>query len=435
MNSISRRTLLKGVGLTGLAGGTGAWLLTEQQTPEEALDDLLENALTALPAASISAALIKNGELAWGKSVGYQNLENKKPATLESIWPTIGSVSKLITWTAVMQLVEKGQIKLDGDVSDYLGFDLRNPHFPDTPITPYQLLTHTSSLSSRRMTSAPDSMADFFCKDYSVDLKGWITSYLAPNDINYNPDLAFDLYRPGDFANVTPDPIGVIAGYSNLNALLAAYLIEQVTNLSFEEYTHKYIFSILGIKDIGWQKNDLDQQKIITPYEAKNSPRAPVMAVFTQSMKERGYLSQTAIPFDGNKTYFAFDDCSYFSPFNAAGLLGSSTTALTTFMQSFLPQYNTETPLLKRETIDSMWQVQRSDPRTGSVLGLGWFQFRTTRHGTFWGHDGGGPGILSRVMIDPETGSGVVLLINNFFVDFRQRALLLDQLCASLKTA
>jgi hypothetical protein len=69
MNSISRRTLLKGAGLTGLAGGTGAWLLTEQQTPEEALDDLLKNALTALPAASISAALIKNGELAWAYKI------------------------------------------------------------------------------------------------------------------------------------------------------------------------------------------------------------------------------------------------------------------------------------------------------------------------------------------------------------------------------
>ncbi|GAL03394.1 hypothetical protein JCM19237_6288 [Photobacterium aphoticum] len=64
---------------------------------------------------------------------------------------------------------------------------------------------------------------------------------------------------------------------------------------------------------------------------------------------------------------------------------------------------------------------------------MGWFQFATTRHGTFWGHDGGGPGILSRVMIDPTTGNGVVLLINNFFVDFRQRARLLDELCAALE--
>ncbi|PSV40255.1 hypothetical protein C9J38_03875 [Photobacterium sp. GB-210] len=124
MNKISRRRLLKGVGIGGLVGVTGAWALTKKQTPEKALEDLLENAITDLPAASISAALIKNGELVWEKSSGYQNLESKKPATFESIWPTLGSVSKLVTWTAVMQLVEKGKIKLDGDVSDYLGFTM-----------------------------------------------------------------------------------------------------------------------------------------------------------------------------------------------------------------------------------------------------------------------------------------------------------------------
>ncbi|PSV53290.1 hypothetical protein C9J45_07395 [Photobacterium sp. GB-1] len=303
------------------------------------------------------------------------------------------------------------------------------------PITPYQLLTHTSSLSSRRMTSDPDSMADFFCKDYSDDLNAWITSNISPDGAHYRSDLVFDLYQPGDFTQVTPDPIGVIAGYSNLNALVAAYLIEKVTNLSFEEYTYKYIFSPLGIKDIGWQKADLDQQKLITPYEAKNSPRAPIMGVYTKSMKDRGYLSQRVIPSDGNKNYYTIDDCSYFSPFNAAGLLGSSTLALTTFMQSFLSQNKAKTALLKRETIDSIFHVQRNDLTTGSNLGLGWFQFKTARHGTFWGHDGGGPGILSRVMIDPDTGNGVVLLINNYFVDFRERALLLNKLCEVLKTA
>lgn len=104
-------------------------------------------------------------------------------------------------------------------------------------------------------------------------------------------------------------------------------------------------------------------------------------------------------------------------------------------MQSFLSQNKAKTALLKRETIDSIFHVQRNDLTTGSNLGLGWFQFKTARHGTFWGHDGGGPGILSRVMIDPDTGNGVVLLINNYFVDFRERALLLNKLCEVLKTA
>ncbi|MBV7260983.1 serine hydrolase [Photobacterium sp. WH24] len=433
MQKISRRGLLKSAVIAGVAGTTGAWWLHDTQTPEAALDEMFNDALTDLPAASIGAVLIKNGQMVWGRGFGYQNLENRVPATLDSIWPTLGSVSKLVTWIALMQLVEQNQVRLHDDVSDYLGFTLRNPHFPDTPITPYHLLTHSSSLSTRKMTSAPDSMADFFCKQDSVDLKTWVTTYLSPQGAQHDPALAFDPYQPGDFSQLTPDPIGVIAGYSSLNTMVAACLIEQVSRLSFEDYTQQHIFSPLGLKDIGWQKAELDQQKIITPYEAKNSPRAPIMAVFTQQMKDRGYLDRTAVTADDHKTYFAFNDCQYFSPLNAAALLGSSTNAFVTLMCACLPQDKTTPALLKRETLNSMWQVQRHDPRTGSTLGLGWFQFKSPRYGAFWGHDGGGPGILSRVMVDPETGDGLVLLINNFFVDFRKRAALIDQMMKTLE--
>lgn len=431
MGSLSRRAVLKGLGLAGVVGGVGAWALAENKAPEQVLEEMFQDALTALPAATISAAVIKSGELAWAKSFGYQDLESKTPASLDSIWPTLGSVSKLVTWTALMQLVETGAIQLDGDISDYLGFTLRNPSFPDTPITPYHLLTHSSSLSSRRMTSAPDIMADLFCKDYQESLNAWVLAYLAPEGAYYNSELVFDNYRPGDFANVTPDPLGVVAGYSNLNAMLAAYMVEQVTSQSFEEYTSKRIFLPLGIEDAGWQKDVLNQAKIITPYEAKNSPRPPVMAVYTKSMQDRGYMGTSEIAAVGNKSYFSMADCQYFSPFSSAALLGASTHALTAFIQSFLP--HAKTRLLQRETLDRMWKVHRQDAITGSKLGLGWFQFAPPRHGVFWGHDGGGPGILSRVMIDPHSGNGVVLLINNFFVDFRRRSQLIEELCSSLK--
>ncbi|PSU35604.1 serine hydrolase domain-containing protein [Photobacterium lutimaris] len=433
MSRVSRRTVLKGVGLASIAGGVGVWALAGNKKPEQVLEEHFQDALTDLPAATISAAVIRNGEIAWAKSVGYQDLKSQTPASLDSIWPTLGSVSKLVTWTALMQLVESGAVDLDGDVSDYLGFTLRNPSFPDTPITPYHLLTHSSSLSSRKMTSAPDEMAELFCKDDSESLKTWVQARFAPAGQHYDPELAYDDYRPGDFDHVTADPLGVISGYSNVNAMVAALLIESVTSLSFEQYTKKHIFFPLGLTDIGWNKAELDQAKIITPYEAKNSPRPPVMAIYTKSMQDRGYMSQTAFAADGNKRYFSLEDCQYFSSFNAAALLGSSLQALTIFMQSFLPQANTT--LLKRETIARMWDIQRQDPITGSLLGLGWFQFSTPRHGVFWGHDGGGPGILSRVMVNPQTGDGVILLINNFFVDFRRRSQLLEELCSAFKVA
>ncbi|WP_434362575.1 beta-lactamase family protein [Parasalinivibrio latis] len=154
------------------------------------------------------------------------------------------------------------------------------------------------------------------------------------------------------------------------------------------------------------------------------------MAVYTKSMHDRGYMSKKVSQMNGRKTYYALDDCSYFSPFNSAGLLGASVTAIATFVQSFLPQYQSGKGLLKKETVEDIWKVVRQDPMTGSAIGLGWFDFNVPGYGTFWGHDGGGPGILSRVMVDPKTGNGVVLLINNFFVDFDVRNHLIKKLCA-----
>jgi CubicO group peptidase (beta-lactamase class C family) len=62
----------------------------------------------------------------------------------------IGSISKTITATAVMQLWERGKFKLDDDVNKYLPFQVRNPHFPDDPITFRQLLTHKAERTPGR---------------------------------------------------------------------------------------------------------------------------------------------------------------------------------------------------------------------------------------------------------------------------------------------
>ena len=61
----------------------------------------------------------------------------------------IASISKLVTTIGAMRLVEAGQLNLDADVSGLLGFSLRNPAFPQVPITLRMLLSHTSSLTDR----------------------------------------------------------------------------------------------------------------------------------------------------------------------------------------------------------------------------------------------------------------------------------------------
>lgn len=104
----------------------------------------------ARPLASLSVVVIRDGRLTYEKQFGRRHIDaahpaNDRPATHETLY-RIASISKLVTTLGVMRLVEGGTLALDADVGDYLGWRLRNPHFPDAPITLRMLLSHTSSL-------------------------------------------------------------------------------------------------------------------------------------------------------------------------------------------------------------------------------------------------------------------------------------------------
>lgn len=420
MSNITRRTLLKVTAIAGV-GATGAFVLGDKsKTYQEQLDTLLNDALTELPAASIGAGIIKGGELVWSKGYGYQDIETRTPMSADSIWQTIGSVSKLVAWTAFMQLIEKQQIELHGDISRYCGVRIRNPNYPDTAITPYHLLTHSSSFSSRKLMSAPDTIADLFCKAYTTDLKFWIEENILETGVNYSPELAFDNYQPGDFANIKNDPLGVLSGYSSINSVMAAYLVECVSGISFEQYCKEEIFEKIGMENTAWSKYSLDKTQLITPYEATKSQRVPIMAVYTKAMQEKGYLSSSEIKSVDGKGYFSVQNCDYFSPFYPSALLGTSVNSFAKFLIAFLsPRGDTNSQLLKPETINQIFSLERKDNVTGSGIGLGWFQC-SDRGPTIWGHDGGGPGILATVEVDKEKGNGFILFINNFFVNYKR---------------
>ncbi len=102
------------------------------------------------PLASLAVVVVADNQIVHECSLGNRWIDPLDPArslplTSETSF-RVASISKLVTALAVMQLVERGLVGLDRDVGDYLGFVLRNPHFPATPITTRMLLSHTSSL-------------------------------------------------------------------------------------------------------------------------------------------------------------------------------------------------------------------------------------------------------------------------------------------------
>lgn len=96
-----------------------------------------------IPGMALSYA--RDGRVRFIQGYGFADLASRRRVTADTIFP-LASVTKTVTATVVMQLVEQGRLGLDEAVAPHLGFPLANPHHPDAPITVRQLLTHTSSL-------------------------------------------------------------------------------------------------------------------------------------------------------------------------------------------------------------------------------------------------------------------------------------------------
>ena len=148
-------------------------------------------------------------------AAGLADRAHGRPLTIDS--PVrIASISKLVVALGVMRLVEQGGLDLDRDVSDYLGWSLRNPAFPDRPITLRLLLSHRSSLR--------DGI------DYAIPLGTTLRTALAA-------PAAFDAEHPP----------GAYFRYTNLNFPVIASVMESATGERFDRLIARLVLQPLGL--------------------------------------------------------------------------------------------------------------------------------------------------------------------------------------------
>ena len=138
------------------------------------VEDFFDTAVPAglakynIPGATVS--VVQNGELIFSKGYGYADLTNETLVDADSTIFHIGSVTKLFTWTCVMQLVEEGKIDLDTDINTYL-IDFSIPDtYPGQPITMRNLMTHTAGFEDTFRREAVEDVEDLFpfriyCRD------------------------------------------------------------------------------------------------------------------------------------------------------------------------------------------------------------------------------------------------------------------------------
>ena len=160
------------------------------------------------------AAFDREGITAAGAS-GLADRVAGRPLTIDDP-ARIASISKLVVALGAMRMVEQGRLDLDRDASDYLGWRLRNPAFPERPITLRQLLSHTSSLQDQ--------------VDYAVPLGTSLESVTAD-------PRAFD----------SAHPPGAYFRYSNLNFPVVASAMERATGERFDRLMARLVYAPLGL--------------------------------------------------------------------------------------------------------------------------------------------------------------------------------------------
>jgi CubicO group peptidase (beta-lactamase class C family) len=181
------------------------------------LDGYVPYALRTADIPGVVITIVKDGQILTARGFGYADREKRTAVDPDRTLFRPGSVSKLITWTAVMQMVEQGKLDLDKDVNTYLDFKI--PEYEGKPITLRQVMTHTAGFEEaikNLIFSDPAHMQPL--GDY---LKRW-----TPKRV----------FAPG----TTP-------AYSNWATALAGYLVERVSGETFDDYCDKHIFAPLGM--------------------------------------------------------------------------------------------------------------------------------------------------------------------------------------------
>jgi CubicO group peptidase (beta-lactamase class C family) len=183
------------------------------------LDGYMPYALRSADIPGAVVVVVKDGKILTARGFGYANVDKKTPVDPDRTLFRPGSVSKLITWTAVMQMVEQHKLDLDRDVNAYLDFKI--PPYKGQPITLRQIMTHTAGFEE-----AVKGLLIYDAKKH-VSLESYLKRWTPTR-----------IFAPG-----------TTQAYSNWATSLAAYMVQRVSGEDFDSYLDRHIFAPLAMRN------------------------------------------------------------------------------------------------------------------------------------------------------------------------------------------
>ena len=304
---------------------------------------------------SLSVAVVDNGNMVWMESFGFADKENRIEATPNTLY-TIASISKPMTATGIMKLVEDGELDLDADIQTYLNDTQLDFYVNNTnSVTCRNLLSHTSGLPMH---------FQYYYDDAAVAI----------------PDITQVIDRYGIIVN-QPSSKYV---YANLGYGILGKVISDTTGKSFNDYMTDEVFTPLGMTHTTLDISPKTKSKLAKRYDIKGK----------------------LIPFSFADTPGAANVSTTIRDLIRFGMfhLGSS------------PESGA--PLLSLESVQSMQEPQYPDNTNGrNTYGLGWFIDDGNYKCRMVHHGGGMDGVDAMIRLLPERGI-VVAAISNQYTEY-----------------
>ncbi|MBR0218223.1 MAG: beta-lactamase family protein [Clostridia bacterium] len=309
----------------------------------------------------------RDGEILYEYYFGADAKYNGRPVDGDTVFK-VASLTKMITAVGVMRLKEEGKLDLDAPLTyGSEGALIRNPRFPDTPVTLRQAMSHTSSLlGSAQYSTAP-----------------------AWEKITEDQNRYFSKYEPGTNYE-----------YANLNGGIMGSAIERASGQSLNAYMRDAVFAPLGIN---------------ASYAAHLLPDPePLSRTYTQEgevyMKAEKYLEE-------DRTFYE-DTCNPDSHYRASvgslyiSLSGMAKIGEVLACGGMADGVRILSPQAAAEMRADQRTVRGTTVTGESPYGLGVYRFTASDGRTWYGHQGRWVGMLTDLFVEPDTRTAVVLVMN-----------------------
>lgn len=372
ISGISRREFLAGVLVVAPALSRGDGQGTDD------LDALVRQEMSRANIPGLALGIAKEGEVQLARGYGFADLEYRRPVTANTVFH-IASVTKLVTATMLVKLLQDKLSMLDEPIEKYLDFPVANPRAADSPITFRHLLTHTSSISDQKYYEIDFRVAG---ADATLGLAELLQNYLQPDGRYYSADKCFSRAAPG-----------AAWDYSNVGYGLLGHLASRIGGADMRELTRRQIFAPLGMRHTYWSLGETPAGEGAVPYEVVDGKLAATRPV-------------------------GFPDWS-------AGMLRSSVADFTRFVAACANGGAADGHrMLPAEAQAEIFMVHtpRQLPNWLTGQALGWMASDLDGVPRL-NHWGGDPGVFTAVYAEPRTRTGIVIFTNVSPSDASKRAI------------